>query len=469
MRRKEERKVERIREELKYIRRYISLHNKKKSPAEILTFIRSLQRAIVQKLIRKTSPMAKEIEAIQHHLISTYNSMQGAKVISIQEKELTRMVSLAGGEKVYPSVALIKRFIGIQGKHQQREKLEKFIAEMEAAVNSGKIAKDDPFAKEVNQIYKKLKVRASNTIWVSKQELHGLEGIVKACTCKKDLGQIHRIKKSKAVKMKGLRACRKKTYTDSENQGACSHNGGLSGVLTAEQMANRELDLHEFISFWFDLFGNPGRNFTMMIHGEPGNGKTILLLKFSQYLAEMFGKVIYVSSEEFSSPTMTKKVQEFLSPRPDRLHFAENIKQPDLSQYDFIILDSVNHLKLKESDYDALRLAYPKAAFVFILQHTKGGYFKGGKDWEHNAEIVAEVSKGTINVSKNRYAPNSSLDFFKQFGIQWKDRKPSTGELPFTNAEPKLYPVLEKVTQSSEEIPQVTEEIDSLDDAEISN
>lgn len=449
MRKKEGRKVERIREEIKYIRRYISLHNKKKSTQEILSFIKSLQRAIVQKLIRKTSPMATEIEAIQSHLIKIYNSMRGDRVISIPDKELTRMVSLAGGEKVYTSVSLIKRFIGLQGKHQEREKIDSFIAEMEAAVKNGKVTKDDPFIKEINHIYRKLKVRAGNTIWVSTQELHGLEGIANACTCKKDLGQIHRIKKSKAVKMKGLRPCRKKTYTDSENQGACSHNGGLSGVLTAEQMATRQLDLLEFFSFWLTLFGKPAKNFTMMFHGEPHNGKTILLLKIAQYLAEFFGNVLYISSEEFASPTMTTKVQEFLNPFPERLHFAENLKDPNLSKYEFIILDSVNDLGLKVSDYKDLRKANPDTAFIFILQHTKSGDFKGGKDWEHITEIAGEVEKGVVTITKNRYAPKTSLDFFRQFGLQWKDAEPPSHEpSSVPAATPQPYPVMEQSADS---------------------
>lgn len=215
-------------------------------------------------------------------------------------------------------------------------------------------------------------------------------------------------------------------------------------------MANRELDLLEFSSFWFDIFGKPGRNFTMMFHGEPGNGKTILLLKFSQYLAETFGRVLYISSEEFSSPTMTKKVQDVLTARPERLHFAENLKQPDLSQYDFVILDSVNHLKVRESDYDKLRAKYPPVAFLFILQHTKGGYFKGGKDWEHNAEIVAEVSKGIITVTKNRYAPNSSVNFFRQFGIEWREKVRSE-DPSHASSTLKPYPIRDEIDQMPSE------------------
>jgi len=452
MRKRAAKNVERIREEIRFIKRYISFHNKKKTPKEILAFIKSLQRSIIQKLIRKSSPFAREIEIIQNHLIAIYNSLGGNKTTVLHVKNLPRMVSIVGGEKIYPSVSIIKRFIGLQGKYEQSHKFEAFVTEIEKAAKNKKILKDDPYVKELEFIYSKLKRRIGNTISVSNQELHGLEGIVKACSCNKSLGQIHRIKKDKARKIKGLRPCRKKTYTDSKNRGACSHNGGLNGVLTAEEMANRHLDLLPFDSIWQTLFGRPGENFSMMFHGEPGNGKTILLLKFSQYLAEMFGRVLYISSEEFSSPTMTKKVQDFLSPRPERLHFAESLEQPDLSQYDFIILDSVNHLKLKESDYDKLRATYPNAAFIFILQHTKGGYFKGGKDWEHNAEIVGEVVKGVINISKNRYAPNNSLDFFKYFGIQWKEKDATQEESLIVKSAPKPYPIKGEITIVPEDI-----------------
>jgi hypothetical protein len=271
----------------------------------------------------------------------------------------------------------------------------------------------------------------------AKQNSVDLEEIIKSCACKNDLGKIYNTGGKK------LRPCKKKTYSDA-GRGAClptgqttgqagSHNQGLNGVLTAEEMASRKLDLLNFPSLWQSLFGNPARNFTMMFHGEPHNGKTIFLLKLAQYLAENFGDVLYVSSEEFASPTMTKKVNEFLNPLPQRLHFAENLDDPDLSQYQFVILDSVNDLGLKINEYKEIRKDHPDTAFVFILQHTKAGDFKGGKDWEHIAEIAGEVNKGVVTVTKNRYAPKSTLDFFSRFGIEWYDEP--------TNLKLKPYPI----------------------------
>jgi len=414
--------VERISEEVKFIKRIVGLHNKVKSPQSILSFIKALQRAIVQKLIRKTSPFAEQIELIQERLIAMYKKMKGDTTIKISENELSKLVVIAGGEQVYPSLNIIKRYIGLQGKPMEDNVRERFIRQIEKALDK-KIMNNDPYADKVKSIYDTLRKSKNNkTFSVSTSELNGLEGIVKACGCSKEMGSIYRIKRSQVSKVKSkLRECRKKTFSDARGKGTCSHNRGLSGVLTAEEMANRKLDLLEFTSFWLALFGRIGKNFTMMFHGEPHNGKTIFLLKLAQYLAENFGNVLYVSSEEFASTTMTQKVSEFLNPRPSRLHFAENLKDPNLSLYDFIILDSVNDLNLTVKEYKAIREEHPDKAFIFILQHTKAGDFRGGKDWEHMAEIVGEVSKGIVTTTKNRYAPKSMLNFFEQFGLQWKE------------------------------------------------
>jgi hypothetical protein len=401
--------VEHIREEVKFIKRYVGLHNKVKTPNAILAFIKALQRSIVQKLIRKTSPLSDEIDMIQNKLVQAYNKMKGEESFAINEKDLNHLVAIAGGEAVYPSIAVIKRYIGLQGQSNDK-KTHSFIKYLENLVGKQKITKDDPYADKVNAIYRNIKQRTSSKISIAKAELNGLEGIVKACKCK------HEVDKIDGTSAKRLRKSKGKTYSDSN-----TNNKGLNGVLTAEEMANRKLDLLNFFSFWHSLFGSPARNFTMMFHGEPHNGKTIFLLKLAQYLAENFGEVLYVSSEEFASPTMTKKVNEFLNPLPSRLHFAENLNDPDLSQYQFIILDSVNDLGLKINQYKELRKEHPDKAFIFILQHTKAGDFKGGKDWEHIAEIAGEVEKGVVTLTKNRYAPKSMLDFFKQFGIQWQE------------------------------------------------
>jgi predicted ATP-dependent serine protease len=140
--------------------------------------------------------------------------------------------------------------------------------------------------------------------------MNGLSGIVAECTCKKYFTTTAKRTQSKHKHSEGSR-----------------HGKGLNGVLTAEEMANRKLDLLNFFSFWLTLFGSPAKNFTAMFHGEPHNGKTIFLLKLAQFLAENFGDVLYVSSEEFASPTMTKKVAEILKSIPGTTAFFRELER----------------------------------------------------------------------------------------------------------------------------------------------
>ncbi|MES1181644.1 MAG: hypothetical protein ABUL44_02505, partial [Flavobacterium sp.] len=182
--RRPSKKVEHIREEVKFIKRFVGLHNKVKSPNSILALIKSLQKAIVQKLIRKASPLAKEIQAIQDKLVNLYNSMKGDLKIEINDKELSKLVAIAGGEEVYPSINIIKRYIGMQGKEAEHNKIDSFIKQIDSSLNKRKVTEDDPYLDKVRTILNTLKkVKSGDTISMAKAELNGLEGIVKSCGC----------------------------------------------------------------------------------------------------------------------------------------------------------------------------------------------------------------------------------------------------------------------------------------------
>ncbi len=407
-------KVEHIREEIKYIKRFIGLHNKVKSMNAILSFIKALQRSIVQKLIRKTSPLASEIEMIQDKLVNAFNKMKGEEKFEINDKDLPKLIAIAGGEEVYPSINLIKRFIGLQGKVLEENKIESFVLQLENALKNKKIASDDPYADKVKAILKRLKNRPSAKISISKSELSGLEGIVKSCTCKKGIGKNHH---ADHKQLKNSHAKKGTYYTR-------GLNGLSNGVLTAEQMANRQFERLHFSKPWDTLMGNPARNFNIMFHGDPGAGKTTLLLKFAEYLALNFGRVIYISSEEHDASTLTDKINELLNPKPENLDFAPDLRTPDLSNYNFVFLDSVNDLGLKLEDFKNMKKKYPNTSFILILQHTKDGDYRGGKDWEHDIQIAAKVESGVVSIYRNRYGVKGSLDFFNYFNTK------STQSLP---------------------------------------
>jgi hypothetical protein len=58
--------------DVQFIRRYTLMDGKVKTQAQVLTLIHSLQKAILERRIRKTSPYAAEIKTMQEQLIKLY-------------------------------------------------------------------------------------------------------------------------------------------------------------------------------------------------------------------------------------------------------------------------------------------------------------------------------------------------------------------------------------------------------------
>ena len=404
--------VENLHEEVKFIKRFIGFHNKVKQASSILSYIKSLQKAIVNKLIRKSSVYAEDIRSIQDKLVKLYNQSDPNKEVRlvINENDLIRYISIVGGEAVYKSIEIIRRFVGMQGKELESNKIEAFVR----YVNKAAITSEDPYFDRVQVIVDQIRKYKQGKLKVADQELSGLKGILKGCNC--HLGKLYDTGK------KPLRRCRSKKYSDA-GRGACSHNQGvkkekcneLNGIMTAEEVAGMHYDKLLLTGKWQQLIGQPATNFDMMLFGPPSSGKTTFLISFAHYLATNFGDVLYVSKEEFNSSTLTDKVNQLLTSFPPNLHFAKNFQNIPFDRYKFVILDSITDLGLDLNSYKELREQYPDTAFILILQITKAGQFRGGKDWEHEVEIAGEVNNGVINIYRNRYGVRGSLSFFENY------------------------------------------------------
>ncbi|MCX6257958.1 MAG: hypothetical protein NTW49_08715 [Bacteroidia bacterium] len=192
-------KVEKIKPEIAFIRRYVLLDGKTRTQKEILSFINTLQKAILEKRIRKTSPYAKEIENIQDQLISCYQKMGDSIAISIDKDTLAKYHEIAYSEKTMLSVTYIKQYISLHGKSGVKEKAKVLFDKLTKAVKNMKIIKNDPYADKLNLIYNALNdylTEKTKSPQISKSELNGLMGIAKAGSKKKvrPVAKIRRIK-----------------------------------------------------------------------------------------------------------------------------------------------------------------------------------------------------------------------------------------------------------------------------------
>ncbi|MBT3301181.1 MAG: hypothetical protein HN381_02090, partial [Bacteroidetes bacterium] len=145
--------VEKVDECIAFIKRYVNMNNQVKTKKHVLLFISALQKAITEKKIRKTSKYAKEIKHIQDELVKLYNKMREQAKIEIKESTFNAYHKIAYGQKVMLSVSLIKRFIGIQGKKDVKERAERLRKQMEVAVRKQQINRADPNKEKLEKIY----------------------------------------------------------------------------------------------------------------------------------------------------------------------------------------------------------------------------------------------------------------------------------------------------------------------------
>jgi len=136
--------TERISEEVRFIKRFASLHNKVKEKKQLLGFISSLQRAMLEKRIRKTSEYAKEILFMQETLLKIYNGMGSEIKIDLGKNTVEKFSKMSKSEKVRPSVQFIKRYISIQGKPDKAEQGGRLCEAMERAAKKRIITSADP-------------------------------------------------------------------------------------------------------------------------------------------------------------------------------------------------------------------------------------------------------------------------------------------------------------------------------------
>ncbi len=371
--------VERIPEDLRFIKRFVNLNGKTKTKDEILRFINSLQKAILEKRIRKTSTYAEQITFVQEKLIGLYNDMKAKIKIELKPETYETLKRITGDEKVMPSVNFIKRYIGMNGKSGMKEKAKQLLLQINRAMDKGKITDNDPYVTEIHELKKNLKSfttdKVQKVLEIERATLNGLEGIL-GCACQ---------------------------LLNGVNE--------LPDVMNSMDFANLEFDTIGLKGRWFDLIGDPSSNFTAMVFGKPKMGKSYLCIDFAGYLARNHGKVLYVAKEEGLDYTLQQKLNDKDVAHPNL--FVASVLPDNLSQYDFIFLDSVTKLGLTPDDLTRLRRLNPTKSFIFIFQSTKEGKFRGANTFQHDVDVVIEVPEMGKAVQMGRFNQGGEIEIFE--------------------------------------------------------
>jgi len=178
----------------------------------------------------------------------------------------------------------------------------------------------------------------------------------------------------------------------------------------------------------------------ILVGGEPGIGKSTLLLGIARRLAETMGRVLYVSGEE--SAAQTRMRAERIGALDDRILL---LCETDLGRVDAVvdderpralIVDSVQTMTEPSTESAAgsvsqvravcarlLDLAKQRGVAVFLVGHvTKDGAIAGPKTLEHMVDTVLtfESARGgpyrMLRATKNRFGATHELAVFEMRG-----------------------------------------------------
>lgn len=181
----------------------------------------------------------------------------------------------------------------------------------------------------------------------------------------------------------------------------------LNGVVDASQIREMNFSRIELDGEYKGDFLKIYSDTQIMIWGAPGSGKTVYTLKFAQYLADKKNlKVLYIANEELGRSTFAEKINAFNIGHAN-LKFVKSpnaLQSAGLSMDDFdvIFFDSVNSMGWTLDDYRKFCDEHPGKIKVLIVQSTKDGDFRGGKDWEHEVDVAGEVKSRKMILRKNR-------------------------------------------------------------------
>lgn len=153
----------------------------------------------------------------------------------------------------------------------------------------------------------------------------------------------------------------------------------MAKTLNVKTFLTKKFDILPFSGIWQKSFGNPCKQFSIIIYGGSGGGKTELAMKLGKYLTN-FGKVVYNSIEEGDSHTLQMAVKRNnMDTVADKFQIIDGENLSELSERlrkqrspDFVIVDSIQYLNAtKEEYFEFKKEFYGKKAIIWI-SHTDG-------------------------------------------------------------------------------------------------
>lgn len=415
-----------------YINRYCKLNGKSvpvrrrkgERGASILSLLNSLQKAIKEKVIRKTDEYASEITKIQDDLVKIVNKNEGYKSIVVATKNFDRLIKIVQLYGLEPVIVIFNKFVKIQGKEGVKEEAKKLMQLIGKYIDSGKVGKE---VSEINQSLNNYVAGKTNTILISEQTLNGISGLL-GYQSKHFVKEKHsRVSTTRTVSSKHTDSKTAKRKGHSSKKAFAGSNSPAvsdapvitnSHIIPSTKLSDMEFEKAGYQGKWLKLIGDPVEPYHMMIWSKPGKGKSSLAIEFAHYLASQHKKhILYISKDEGnSSYTMQEKFERLNAFHPN-IHISDGLIPDNLQHYDYVIFDLMNDFNFSYEDFKFKYLQNPRyknVSFISIFKSTVDGQYRGDKDWENMFDISVNINdEGYAQAQKNRFGTFGVLKFLE--------------------------------------------------------
>ncbi len=135
----------------------------------------------------------------------------------------------------------------------------------------------------------------------------------------------------------------------------------------------RTFDVYHFEGPFLESFGEPEKNFSMIVYGHPGNGKTEFCIQLAKYLAQ-FRKVYYNSFEQGISKSLQDAlIRNNMQEVSGKVIFGNQETLEEMiarlskrNSPQVIFIDSRDYMQLTHHQYKQLIKLFPRKAFIII-------------------------------------------------------------------------------------------------------
>ncbi|MFO8068862.1 MAG: DNA repair protein RadA [Alkalibacterium sp.] len=225
--------------------------------------------------------------------------------------------------------------------------------------------------------------------------------------------------------------------TDSRSRVTMSGKKSKAVPITSVTIENEERVKTQMVEFNRVLGGGVVPGSLVLIGGDPGIGKSTLLLQVSAQLNQQGGKVLYVSGEE--STSQIKMRAERLELRGSDFYIYTETEVSAIAETietlkpDYVIIDSIQTMhhvnidsasgsvsQVRESTSTFMQIAKMNGIAIFIVGHvTKEGSIAGPKMLEHMVDTVLYFEGEQhhtfriLRAVKNRFGSTNEIGIFE--------------------------------------------------------